>query len=71
MRFYRVRKTTDGGNSAGFDYVANRREAERIAAAWRRENKGEWAEVDEITIGSTKAAILWALRAYASHPDNG
>lgn len=71
MRFYRVDTSKDGGNSAGYEWFTNKREAEQHAAKFRNENPNEFVDVDTVDIVPSKKGILKALHLYASHPDNG
>lgn len=72
MKFYRVHVYRDGGNCGGFEWFTTRREAERFANKDRALDPDEIApSTDEIHIKAGKAALLTALRRYASHPDNG
>lgn len=72
MRFYRVWRLTEGGNSHSFEFFTARVPAERDAREWRKiEGEEEDAGVDEIDIQPTKAGILHALNWLGSHADNG
>jgi hypothetical protein len=71
FKFYQVRPTTDGGNSAEMSYFTNKAEAEKYAAEWRRDNPDEQATVYVVEVAPTKGGILRALKVYASHADNG
>lgn len=69
MKYYQVHLHIDGGSSAGFEYFCNRKDAEKFI----RENgvPDENYEIKIIEVKPTKAGIMWALRQYASHADNG
>lgn len=80
MKFFRVSYSKDGGNSAGFSWHTNLREA--LAAAKRDydEDPGEYDNhapirgsdrIETIEIAPTRRGILRALERLASHPDNG
>jgi hypothetical protein len=71
MLFYHTTKTTEGGNSATSEWFTNKREAEKCAAQWVKDNPDEWARIYEWEIEPTKQGILRALNLHASHPDNG
>jgi len=71
MLFYHTTRTCEGGNSASSEWFTNKREAERAAAQWVRENPDEWARICEYEVEPTKQGILRALNIHASHPDNG
>jgi hypothetical protein len=72
MRFYSVHRTSSDG-SLGYEWFTTKREAEKIAAEWVRENKGDLdtVQLTPVEIRATKRGILQALRTHASHPDNG
>ncbi len=71
MKFYRVAKSTEGGNSDGFEFFTNRADAEKDVRQFLRVEPDEFSRVDVIEVTPTKAGILRALKLYASHPDNG
>ena len=71
MRFYSVHRTCEGGCSAGYEFVTSRREADKAAAQWRKDNPDENATVEVIDIEPTKSGILRALNLHAGHPNNG
>lgn len=80
MKFYRVSYSTHGGNSGGFSWHTSNAAALAAAAADYKENPAEYDNhapvrgtdrIDEIHVKPTKAGILAALKAYASHADNG
>ena len=75
MKFYRVSKRQEGGNSAGYVFTTSRRAAERIV---REEVKNDPQEYEDgppdihvLMMKPTKHDILIALNCYASHPGNG
>jgi hypothetical protein len=79
MTFYRVSYSQDGGNSAGYSWHTNRREAVRVARKAYNEDPAEYDHIagtikdriETIVVTPTRAGILDALKRYASHPDNG
>jgi hypothetical protein len=71
MKFYRVHRTVEGGQSAGYEFVTSKEAAEKLARDLVRENPREGAEVLLIELAPTRAGILAALNAFAGHPDNG
>jgi hypothetical protein len=72
MRFYRVHRYNDSDGSFGYEFYTVREDAERAAREWQA-NDGNGCDnpPQEIEIAPTKAAILAALRDFASHPNNG
>jgi hypothetical protein len=74
-----VSYSVNGGNSGGFTWHTNRREAYQTAKkeydldpTEYDDNAGTIEErIDTITVTPTRAGILDALKRYASHPDNG
>jgi hypothetical protein len=71
MRFYRVHPTTEGGNSAGFQFFTTRHDANKFARQYTRDNPDESAEIDVVEVTPTKLGILDTLNRYASHELNG
>ncbi len=71
MTFYRAHYSTDGGNSAGFEWFLSWREAEKSAANWRKENPTEQSGVQSFDVECTKNGVLTLLQLVASHADNG
>jgi hypothetical protein len=71
MKFYRVSKSTDGGNSAGFEFFTAKSDAEKEMRQFLRDDPTEFSRIDVIEITPTRTGILRALKLYASHADNG
>jgi hypothetical protein len=75
MKFYQLRLTHEAGESAGYQYFTNRREAKTALAAWCKNSPGDvqdqQGEIAAIEIKPTKAGICRALNRYAAHADNG
>jgi hypothetical protein len=80
MRFYRLNKLHENGESAGYEFFGDRREVEKAFREWMTPpEKGdeEWVtsregtEIETINITPTRAGILRALQRYATHADNG
>jgi len=71
MRFYRLHRWRDEGESVGYSHYTRRIDAERARRSWLRigNRKGKYfeAEVDAVDIEPTKRGIIRALRQYASH----
>lgn len=80
MKFYQVRYSKEGGNSGGFSWHTNRKDARTAARVDYDANQSEYDDhgeadldmrISEIYVNPTKQGILRALRLFASHPDNG
>lgn len=78
MKLYQVHLTHSAGESAGYEYFSNLREACIRVRTWRDDHKGiddvdgsVNATITRIEIDPTKAGILRALNRYAGHNDNG
>lgn len=69
MKLYRLHGTVDSGVSAGYQFFASKKDAEKEAKTW--DAAKSQTEITEINVTPTKAGILVALNHYASHPDNG
>jgi hypothetical protein len=70
MKFYRVHAQTSG-ESYGFEWFTNKREAEKRLREFQHGNDDDSSELHEIAIYPSKTGILRALTMYASHADNG
>lgn len=78
MKFYRVRYSCEGGNSAGYSWHTSQAAALKAAKEavendpeeYRQDRSG-FPEMEEIEIENTKKGILSALTLYAGHADNG
>ena len=66
---YRIEVDSEADNHQGYVYKGTRREADRYAAAARRE--GFAARVDAVPVPASKAEILALLNRWASHNNNG
>jgi hypothetical protein len=83
MKFYRLHMTCENGISAGFRWFTTARDAVTAERQHRAQNtdpnapEGETpgapfeASCEIVNIEPTKAGILAALNAFASHADNG
>jgi hypothetical protein len=75
MKFYRVRYSSEGGNSGGYSWHTSRRDAEKAARDAAANDPAEYIDGppqwDEIEIVPTKKSLLDALNTYAGHPNNG
>jgi hypothetical protein len=74
MKLYQLHRTHEAGSSAGFEYFASKREAEKAVRDWRNQVNDpvlDGATVQEIEVEPTRAGILSALNRYAGHPNNG
>lgn len=74
MKLYSLHRTHSAGESAGHEFFASKRDADKAAAEWRRQGselEEHAAEVQPITVEPTRQGILRALNRYASHTDNG
>lgn len=72
MRVYRVHYYDHAEGSRGFCWFTNKRAAERAAREVRkRDGATSEPEVEAFDIALTRAGLVSALIAYASHPDNG
>jgi hypothetical protein len=74
MKIYQLHRTHSAGESAGYEYFASRREAEKAASDWRRSDDsllGHASTIEQIEVEPTRRGILRALNRYANHADNG
>jgi hypothetical protein len=74
MKFYRVSRFVEHGNSAGFGWHTSREKAEAECKEWREQTddaEETEPEIEIVEVVPTKKGILRALRLYANHPDNG
>ena len=77
MKFYRVSYSQDGGNSGGYSWHTSKADAQRAARQGYENDPQEYdgldtrPQVEAVEITPTKAGILAALEAYASHEANG
>ena len=76
MKFYRVHKTQNSGESVGSAFFTTKRAAEKEFREWMS-GEEEWVlscegtSLEVIEIEPTKQGILRALNKWASHADNG
>lgn len=80
MKFFRVSYSKEGGNSGGFTWHTNHREALAAAKADYDQDPDEYNHhaprrgsdrIEAIEIAPTRNGILRALVRFATHPDNG
>lgn len=72
MKVYRVHLRYDAGQSLGYVYFTNKREAAHAKQLHDKDhNPEDSAEIHELSIPISRQGILMALRTYANHPDNG
>lgn len=73
MKLYQVDYTCEAGNSAGYGYFGNKREAAKASNLWRAQGNEleHGAEIRAIEVEPTKSGILKALNRFASHANNG
>jgi hypothetical protein len=75
MKFYQLHRICEGGTSAGYEYFASRREAEKALNVWRKNSPGDvidqQGDIELIDVEPTRVGILHALNRYANHADNG
>jgi hypothetical protein len=77
MKIYRVhmrydREHPDAGNSAGYKYYSNRKDA--LKAFARNVNdvpRDDDSDFHSFEVEISKGGILRALNTYGGHPDNG
>jgi hypothetical protein len=73
MRIYRNEYKVDG-ESGGFAFFTNSRDAKRAASEFRRENDDENEPEcieDSRDVPLTRDGLMEVLHAWAAHPDNG
>jgi hypothetical protein len=70
---YRVHFYDEADGSQGFAYHTNRRDADRVLAAWKADapDMRTAAAVEAIETPRNKAGWLALLRQFGSHADNG
>lgn len=74
MRFYRLHVRRIGGESDGFLWFTSHKDAwvDKCQIEGQATEFGEGCgEVEPVDIEPTRVGILYALREYASHSDNG
>lgn len=74
MRIYRNGYRTLDQNSGGYSYHTSKRDADRAAAKWRKDNADDpYPEVDQDVrnFRPTLFEIVCLLELWGSHPDNG
>jgi len=75
MKLYQLHLTHEAGESAGYRYFTNKREAQSALATWRKNSPGDVLDqtgtIEPIEIDPTRRGICAALNAYANHADNG
>jgi hypothetical protein len=71
FKYYRVHIRVDHGSSAGFEYFCNKKDAQKCLRNNAANDPEENHVIEVIEIKPTKPGIMYALMAFASHPDNG
>lgn len=71
VRFYQVHLRNDLKGSFGFRWFTTRTEAVAVCKEHHASDPLDITGIEVVQIQPTRAGILEALRAYASHPDNG
>lgn len=74
MRFYRLDRRAEYGESFGYEFFTTQREVQQAYKDWMAESvdsdRGN-TEIEEIHVLPSKDGILRALNLYAGHNDNG
>lgn len=73
MRLYRVHLYSAVEGSMGYEWVTNKRAAELRAAEFVKDQEGRAPEpeVETVEFPLTKRGVLFLLRVYAAHEQNG
>jgi hypothetical protein len=71
MKIYRVHYTQNGGESVGYEFFANKKDAQRRMEEYNAEDEDHTSTCDFFNVKPSKKGILALLHYWAGHADNG